>query len=172
MKYKGEYTPSYLLDPVRFTLTHFLFFPSLLMGRRRNTPGTQCKSVRRDWIKRATRVFPVQNTRPKHPPRRTVRVVTHGAISSPRTGSQLRYRRSRRRSSSPSPFLWVGTTRSRALGLSLCVLSILITYVDWTKPRKFQDGEWLDEAGARETLSILAHSLGFEFAKRLAYRIG
>lgn len=44
--------------------------------------------------------------------------------------------------------------------------------LDWTKPRKFQDGEWLDEAGARETLSILAHSLGFEFAKRLAYRIG
>jgi hypothetical protein len=113
-----------------FHFTHFHFFPFLLMGRRRNTPGTQCKSARRNWIKRATHVLPVQNTRRKHPPRRKVRVVTHGAISSPQTGFQLRYRRSRRRSSSPSPFLWVGTTRSRALGLSLCVLSILITYVD------------------------------------------
>lgn len=36
---------------------------------------------------------------------------------------------------------------------------------------KLQDGEWSDEVGARETLSTLARSLGFELAKRLVYRI-
>lgn len=36
---------------------------------------------------------------------------------------------------------------------------------------KFQDYEWSDEAGVRETLSILAHSLGLDLAKRLVYRV-
>ena len=36
---------------------------------------------------------------------------------------------------------------------------------------KFQDYQWSDEVGVRETLSVLAYSLGFELAKRLAYRV-
>jgi len=38
-------------------------------------------------------------------------------------------------------------------------------------PWRFQDHEWSDEAGVRETLSTLAHSLGLDLAKRLVYRI-
>ena len=38
-------------------------------------------------------------------------------------------------------------------------------------PWKFQDHEWSDEAKVKETLSTLAHSLGFDLAKRLVYRI-
>ena len=36
---------------------------------------------------------------------------------------------------------------------------------------KSQDYEWADEVGVKETLSTLAHTLGIDLAKRLAYRM-
>ena len=53
--------------------------------------------------------------------------------------------------------------------LSLCVLlSGLHTSGSlW----RFQDYEWSDEVGVRETLSALVHSLGLDLAKCLAYRM-
>jgi hypothetical protein len=38
-------------------------------------------------------------------------------------------------------------------------------------PRKLQDRRWSDKAKVKETLSALVHSLGFDLAKRLVYRI-
>lgn len=132
MRYKGEYSPSYLLDPEEYTWH----------------PLPECE---KELDKTRYACF----ARPEH----------SSKTPAPQRGQ-------RRRS-------WRGLLPT--LGLSATTpgvpssvfQSLKIVVIENGKPRigSFSDRRWSDEAEAKETLSILAHSLGFDLAKRLAYRI-
>jgi len=65
--------------------------------------------------------------------------------------------------------------RATTLEIPLEVFGSLQVIVndDGRQPRieSFSDRKWSDEAGVREMLSALVHSLGLELAKRLVYRV-
>ena len=98
MKYKGEYSPSYLLDPVRVTSSIFLFSDRT----RRNILGTRYRSARRSWIEPPTHASPTRNTQCKLPPPGEVSVGARGVAFSPHPGFQPWRRRSHERFWNPS----------------------------------------------------------------------
>ncbi|KAF9646768.1 hypothetical protein BDM02DRAFT_3099355 [Thelephora ganbajun] len=151
MRYKGEYSPSYLLDPEEYTWhplqeckkeldkAHYACFAH--PEHSSQTPTLQRGQRRRSWRNLFSRGLSA--TIPEVPPAvfESLQIIVNQDDEEPRI----------------SPFS-VRLLHSHHLRRP-------------NSSRKSQDRQWSNEVGVRETLSALVHSLGFDLARRLVYLI-